>query len=168
MKKRIISIMALALVMTGCSFNLPGQEAETDESLESLLEEDAESSDAVDTSANTDTKSSTDSASKEESKAADTGSSKAEGSDSSVAKKPSGIYSKSYTEEMCGEEVTYTYTYTFNPDGTGVANVQDTLPMKWDDTTITIGDDTFEYKYDPETDTISVKGDSGWEDFLQK
>ena len=28
MKKRIISIMALALVMTGCSFNLPGQEAE--------------------------------------------------------------------------------------------------------------------------------------------
>ena len=69
---------------------------------------------------------------------------------------------------MCGEEVTYTYTYTFNPDGTGVANVQDTLPMKWDDTTITIGDDTFEYKYDPETDTISVKGDSGWEDFLQK
>ena len=53
MKKRIISIMALALVMTGCSFNLPGQEAETDESLESLLEEDADSKEAVDTSATT-------------------------------------------------------------------------------------------------------------------
>ena len=58
MKKRIISIMALALVMTGCSFNLPGQEAETDESLESLLEEDADSSEAIGTSANIDTKSS--------------------------------------------------------------------------------------------------------------
>ena len=168
MKKRIISIMALALVMTGCSFNLPGQEAETDESLESLLEEDADSSDAVDTPATTDTKSSTDSASKEESKAADTGSSKAEGSDSSVAKKPSGTYSNSYTEEIGGEDVTVTYSFTFKDDGTGVADMQDTVPMTWDDTKITVGDMSFEYKYNADTDTVSIKGDAGWDDYTQK
>ena len=168
MKKRIISIMALALVMTGCSFNLPGQEAETDESLESLLEEDADSKEAVDTSANTDTKSSTDSASKEESKAADTGSSKAEGSDSSVAKKPSGTYSSSFTEEIGGEDVTVTYSYTFNADGTGVADIQDTVPMTWDDTKITINGESMEYKYNADTDTVSIKGDAGWSDFTQK
>ena len=168
MKKRIISIMALALVMTGCSFNLPGQEAETDESLESLLEEDADSSEAIDTSANIDTKSSTDSASKEDSKAATSDSSKAEESDSNVSKKPSGTYSRSFTEEIGGEDVTVTYSYTFKEDGTGTADIQDVVPMTWDDTKITVGDVSFEYKYNAETDTISVKGDSGWEEFLQK
>ena len=85
-----------------------------------------------------------------------------------MAKKPSGTYSRSFTEEIGGEDVTVTYSYTFKEDGTGTADIQDVVPMTWDDTKITVGDVSFEYKYNAETDTISVKGDSGWEEFLQK
>lgn len=46
--------------------------------------------------------------------------------------KPEGKYSAKFTDEIEGEEISYEVSYTFNSDGTGVYNGQDTIDFTWD------------------------------------
>ncbi|MBO4458501.1 MAG: hypothetical protein J5802_12345 [Butyrivibrio sp.] len=158
MKKRVICALALALALTGC--NGLGGNVETEETVEIENEEDD-----TDTTV---TPSTDDKATEEVSTAADAESSKAEVSDSSAATKPSGTYSRTYTEEIGGDNITSNYSYTFNDDGTGSAEIQDTVPMTWDDSKITINGESYEYKYNADTNTVSVKEEFGWEDYVKE
>ena len=45
---------------------------------------------------------------------------------------PDGTYSAIFTEEIEGKEISYEVSYTFNSDGTGVYNGQDTIDFTWD------------------------------------
>ena len=52
--------------------------------------------------------------------------------DESTSDQPEGKYSATFTDEIEGEEISYEVSYTFNSDGTGVYDVQDTVDFTWD------------------------------------
>ena len=60
-------------------------------------------------------------------------------------KEPIGKYSALFTEEIEGEESTYAISYTFNSDGTGIYEGQDTIDFTWDEEFIFMNDKKYPY-----------------------
>ncbi|SFU64299.1 hypothetical protein [Butyrivibrio sp. M55] len=169
MKKRIISILALALVFTGCSFNNSNSDSDTADALASMFADEEDISTGANNSAAKDTSSAAKSADDSSSKAATKERNGAPGSDNVVSDKPVGIYSREYTEEIDGQEVKQIFSVTFNEDGTGSLTLQDTVKITWADGKITTeGGDTYEYEFKPSTDVLRIKEESGWEDYCKK
>ena len=79
---------------------------------------------------------------------------------------PKGKYSAEFTEEIGGEDVTYEISYTFNSDGTGVYDGQDTLDFTWDACYIYMNDS--KYPFDVNGDYISVTVDEVTQDYYQQ
>lgn len=68
-----------------------------------------------------------------------------------------GFYFHTYTENMDGYDVTYTYGYQFNGDGTGTFYAQDTVDITWNETEIHF--DGYAYNYDMEPGKLTVHAD---------
>ena len=165
MKKRIISILALALVFTGCSFNNSDSDSDAAEALASIFSDEKD----IDAGADKDTASANNVADDSSSKAATNERNGAPGSDNTVGDKPSGIYSREYTEEIEGEETKSTFSVTFKEDGTGSMTFQDTIKMTWADGVITTeSGDTYEYEYKADGDTVKIKDEFGWQEYCKK
>lgn len=170
MKKRFLGILALALVFTGCSFNIPGLDSDTDTAgnMDSLFANEEEI-DAGSDSATKSVSSSDNVADDSSSKAATKERNGAPGSDNVVSDKPVGIFSREYTEEIEGQEVKQICSVTFNEDGTGSFTRQDTVKITWADGKITTeGGETYEYEFKPSTDVLRIKEEFGWEDYCKK
>ena len=169
MKKRIISILALALVFTGCSFNNSNSDSDTADALASMFADEEEIDTGANSTAAKDTSSVGNAADDSSSKDATKDRIGAPGSDNTVSDKPVGIFSREYTEEIDGQEIKGIYSVTFNEDGTGSLTFQDTVKITWADGKITTeGGDTYEYEYKASTDVLRIKEESGWEDYCKK
>ena len=169
MKKRIISILALALVFTGCSFNNSDSDSDAAEALESIFSDEKDIDTGADSTAAKGTSSANNSADDSSSKAATKDRIGAPGSDNVVGDKPAGIYSRENTEEIDGQETKSIFSVTFKDDGTGSITFQDTINMTWADGVITTeSGDTYEYEYKVDGDVLKIKEESGWQDYNKK
>lgn len=169
MKKRIISILALALVFTGCSFNNSDSDSDTADALASIFADEKDIDTGADSTAAKGTSSANNSADDSSSKAATKDRIGAPGSDNVVGDKPAGIYSRENTEEIDGQETKSIFSVTFKDDGTGSITFQDTINMTWADGVITTeSGDTYEYEYKVDGDVLKIKEESGWQDYNKK
>ena len=84
---------------------------------------------------------------------------------SDIIAEPKGKYSVTKTEELEGEEISYEISYTFNSDGTGVYDGQDTIDFTWNAVNITINGENKEYEANG--DSIRIKEDYGWEEYTK-
>lgn len=164
MKKQIIGMMALALILGGCSFQSTELSEETTVPTENISVESEAGSEAKED--------------KTEDSTADVGGEvAAQNSEDSENKesaelvvdseKPSGTYSRTFTEEIGGTEVECVDSYTFNDDGTGESSRQDTVSFTWDSKHINMDyGDTYEYEFDGEV--LKVKEQFGWEEYTKQ
>ena len=167
MKKRIISILALALVFTGCSFNNSDSDSDTADALASIFADEKDIDTGADSTAAKGTSSANNSADDSSSKAATKDRIGAPGSDNVVGDKPAGIYSRENTEEIDGQETKS--IFSVKDDGTGSITFQDTINMTWADGVITTeSGDTYEYEYKVDGDVLKIKEESGWQDYNKK
>ena len=164
MKKQIIGMMALTLILGGCSFQSTELSEETTVPTENISVESEAGSEAKED--------------KTEDSTADVGGEvAAQNSEDSENKesaelvvdseKPSGTYSRTYTEEIGGTEVERTDTYTFNDDGTGEVSIQDTCSFTWDSKHLNM-DYGEVVDYELNGDMLKVKEPCGWEEYTKQ
>ncbi|MBP3728296.1 MAG: hypothetical protein J6H22_05135 [Pseudobutyrivibrio sp.] len=81
---------------------------------------------------------------------------------------PDGTYSAIFTEEIEGKEISYEVSYTFNSDGTGVYNGQDTIDFTWDaeNNFIMINDD--KHPFELNDDCLTVEEFHGIEEYYKQ
>lgn len=70
-----------------------------------------------------------------------------------------GTYVQTVTDEMEGEDVTFQYKVTLNDDHTGILNMQDDIPVTWDETIIKARDGGVTYTYTIEGDKLIIDND---------
>ena len=153
MKKRyLITALALGMILTGCNSE------SVKEDMDTFIEETVEDADVADSEETTDVSDKDESTAVEESTETS--------GDVSASAGPSGTYTRTYTEEIEGEEISTEFSYTFNADGTGSCTMQDTVPFTWDDKTITVSGETYEYKL--EGNTLKVDEGFGFNDYTKQ
>ncbi|SDB13895.1 hypothetical protein SAMN02910298_00730 [Pseudobutyrivibrio sp. YE44] len=147
MKKRfLIASMIVALTFVGCGATT--EENNTDNVSTEVIQDEKDVS--ADTSATSDTA---------ESEETDN-----EGVEAVC--EPEGKYSATFTEEIEGEEISYEVSYTFNSDGTGVYDGQDTIDFTWDACYIYMNDS--KYPFDVNGNYISVSEYEGTQDYYKE
>ena len=151
MKNRLlISGIIVVLTFTGCSFGIKDKQNLDDSSIETIVDE--EKNDTIDATS-------------------ETSSSDAVKQANDVAQTmvgPSGKYSAIFTEVIDGEAVTYDVSYTFNSDGTGVYDGQDTIDFTWDAENEYVYMNDYKYPFVLNDNCISISEYQGIQDYYKQ
>ncbi|MCR5508182.1 MAG: hypothetical protein K6F34_05810, partial [Lachnospiraceae bacterium] len=76
-----------------------------------------------------------------------------------------GVYKRTETEEIEGEEMTFEYSVTLNEDHTGVISIQDDVDVMWGSNMLIMADNSYEYTV--EGDDLKLNMDGMWLTFTR-